>query len=125
MDHDVYWCITQDGWSIRNPKTGRVVAHVPSVAVINARFVVQEGGRQRVLRERRKNVHAYVRGQVALAIPPGMSQGRQIRYNPYEMDHFQWADDRTRVVACPMIIFDRDGKVYALDQVPSPNGTAA
>lgn len=43
-------------------RRGLVVAHVESVALHGARFVVQEAGRQRVLRDRRKNVHAFVEG---------------------------------------------------------------
>jgi hypothetical protein len=43
---------------------GRVISHPTLVAIRDASFVVQEDGRQRVIREKQKNVHAFVRGQL-------------------------------------------------------------
>jgi hypothetical protein len=41
---------------------GRVVARPKGILLKNVRFVVQPKGRERVLQEGRKNVHAFVRG---------------------------------------------------------------
>ena len=41
---------------------GKTVAIRPVVLLFNVKFVVREGGRQRVLREKRKNFHAYAKG---------------------------------------------------------------
>jgi len=41
---------------------GRVIAHRDSLHLQDAEFKVSEKGRQRVIRERRKNVHAGVVG---------------------------------------------------------------
>tara|TARA_R100001086_G_C11756193_1_gene236794 strand:- start:80 stop:493 length:414 start_codon:yes stop_codon:yes gene_type:complete len=41
---------------------GRVVDHRDQVLIHNAEFRVREGGRQRVIKERKKNVHAFVVG---------------------------------------------------------------
>lgn len=59
--------------------------------------MVQEAGRQRVLRERRKNVHAFVTcspghfqimKQDAFLAPLGEG-AEYVRYNPYESDCFR------------------------------------
>lgn len=73
---------------------GRVLTHEHAVYLAAPRFVVQPAGRQKVLREQRKNVHAFVRGQCL-----GFSQGnlvgyegyedwKQATYNPYKFDSF-------------------------------------
>ena len=49
--------------ALEGAKKGRVVAHVNDAIVYNPTFKVSEAGRQRVLRERKKNVHAGVVGQ--------------------------------------------------------------
>lgn len=58
----VYWNLTKKIWSVRNEKTGRIVAHLPELTVQNCNFVVSQAGRERVIREKSKNVHAGVRG---------------------------------------------------------------
>lgn len=50
--------------SIKDRKTRLVVAHSDQVTLVNATTVVNESGRQRVLTEKKKNVHAYIRGQI-------------------------------------------------------------
>lgn len=74
---------------------GKVIAHRDVVVLENCKFKVSEAGRQRVLREKRKNVHAGVTGVwdevskrdeadfVALSI-----LGRQVTYNPYKYASF-------------------------------------
>ena len=52
-------------WSIRScmkENRGRVIGYSPIAVIDNAEFIVQPAGRARVLREKRKHVHAFVRG---------------------------------------------------------------
>lgn len=61
----IYWNLHRACWSIKaleGPSRGRVVAHASDWQVTDATFKVSEAGRQRVLREQRKNVHAGVVG---------------------------------------------------------------
>ena len=63
---DIYFNLHKRVWSLRSRKSGIVIAHARAViAAQGGRFVVQEAGRQRALRERRKNVHAFVRADFA------------------------------------------------------------
>lgn len=78
------------------------MARLHRVLLGNAVFQVNEAGRQRVLKEKRKNVHAFVIGRIAndAYTPKGEicgacgidENGRDlpwtVRYNPYEDGHF-------------------------------------
>jgi len=50
--------------SIQDLSTGLVLGHASAVDLQEASFIVREAGRQQVIKEKRKNVHAFVRGKV-------------------------------------------------------------
>lgn len=57
--------------ALEGPSKGKVVAHTLALALSDCRFVVSEAGRQRVLREQAKNVHAAIQGTItAIACAP-------------------------------------------------------
>lgn len=64
----VYWNLHQGCWSVQDARTRRVIGHATQLLVRDAKFNVSEAGRQRVLRERKKNVHAFVVGDLEAAI---------------------------------------------------------
>lgn len=68
----------------------RVIGYMDGMTLRDARFTVSESGRQRVLREGVKNVHAHVSGFVEadVALPLG-GDGYPLRYNPYRNAKFQ------------------------------------
>lgn len=70
----------------KTPKGWRVAAHLETLVLDDARFIVKESGRQRVIREKRKNVHAYVEG--VLSDRPINEEGLPVFYNPYRFDAF-------------------------------------
>jgi len=78
-------------WSVLDRTTRRVKDIISSALVKNVRFVVQPAGRARVIKEGRKNVHAFVRGDL-LVKNVGNSSAvdglTKVSYNPYEADHF-------------------------------------
>lgn len=63
MRVEVYFNLHKYVWSVRSAKTGRVILHTDKVHIRNPEFVVRQAGRERVLREGKKNVHAFVRGE--------------------------------------------------------------
>lgn len=67
---------------------GRVIAHRAALNLTDAVFKVSEAGRQRVLREKRKNVHAGVVGQWIDVDHPLQQGGRAVTYNPYKYSTF-------------------------------------
>ena len=74
--------------SVRDTKTRRVVAHVKSITLFDCTFKVSDKGRQRVLRDRQKNVHAGVQGtwmKDTMLLTAGL---KRVIYNPYKYETF-------------------------------------
>lgn len=88
---EVYRNLHNGKWSVRDCRTGLVVAHVDECSVFDARLVVQPAGRAKVKREGRKNVHAFVRGYIYNPTPAWTLTRRYmqaITYNPYKYASF-------------------------------------
>ena len=93
----VYFNLHKKCFSIKaleGDRKGRVVAHSTTVLLEGCKFKVSEAGRQRVLREKRKNVHAGVTGtwinadRVESCYEFLSMVGRQVSYNPYKYSSF-------------------------------------
>lgn len=93
----VYFNLHRKCFSIKaleGANKGRVVAHRDDVLLFDGTFKVSEAGRQRVLKEQRKNVHAGVVGQWdetgtdLITIDRVTTIGTPITYNPYKYDSF-------------------------------------
>jgi hypothetical protein len=76
---------------------GRVVAHVPEVALKDVNFRVNEAGRQRVLQEKRKNVHAFVEGTFQHNPDGSQLLPQGVTYNPYKYTSFVRAHDKSPI----------------------------
>lgn len=87
---EVYRNLHFDGviWSVRCCKTKIVLGHTSTIVLRDAELVVQPAGNKKVRKQKRKNVHAFVRGY--------MFDGRLIRthkfrpatYDPYKHTTF-------------------------------------
>ena len=70
-----------------------VVAHVGSFLMRNVTFKVNEKARQRVILEKKKNVHAFITGTLlSVNESPLFRVDQKITYNPYKYDSFVFAD---------------------------------
>lgn len=71
---------------------GKVIDRVHRILLADAEFKVSEAGRQRVLREKRKNVHAFVTGIIVDSACGIDKDGKDLpvhmSYNPYKGAHF-------------------------------------
>lgn len=88
----VYFNLTRKCLSVvalEGVSKGRVVAYTDEVQLTNVSFVVREGGRQRVLATKQKNVHAFVVGRLAEQVKV---EGERVTYNPYKYSTFVKAD---------------------------------
>tara|TARA_R100000808_G_scaffold24448_1_gene56335 strand:- start:1925 stop:2323 length:399 start_codon:yes stop_codon:yes gene_type:complete len=99
---DVYYNLHRKCLSVKDRDTGLVVKHTHAIRIKvskhigTVRFIVSEKGRKRVLKEGRKNVHAYVRGAVSLGNTPSLEERklqkpktlRRVTYNPYKYETF-------------------------------------
>lgn len=77
---------------------GRVKYHATIVLLKDCTFKVSEAGRQRVLREKRKNVHAFVCGElIVMDLPLTLDNPKPISYNPYKYNSFVLKDTEERI----------------------------
>ena len=112
----VYRNLHKGCWSVRYK--GKVVEHAPRLYVDEAEFKVNEAGRQRVIAEKKKNVHAFIVSEsrpLRLGTIPFSVQRNldEVTYNPYQYDSFVWADDETRAEAPGDLVLTDAGKVFA------------
>lgn len=85
---------------------GYVVAHVDSITLDGVLFKVNEAGRQRVLREKKKNVHAFVTGTVTgVNAPPRGAV--PVSYNPYKGASFTLPDGQAIMAAGTVTVTTR------------------
>lgn len=64
------------------------VEHTNEIFIRNATFKVSEAGRQRVLKQKRKNVHAFILGERFPFIPKSFVYRDEVSYNPYKGENF-------------------------------------
>jgi len=91
---EVYRNLHKKCWSVR--QGGKVKVHTSYICLQDVKFVVQPAGREKVLREQKKNVHAFVKGYLishktindgwrGLSIAWTMDV---VTYNPYKHPYF-------------------------------------
>ena len=112
MRVDVYWNTTKQTWSIRHK--GRVIGHGRRVVLADAEWIVRPAGRERVRATGHKNVHAWVRGEIAPTLSFADSKER-VRYNPYDDEQFH-TDSGEIVENSPFAILDK-GIAWRTDSV--------
>ena len=126
----VYFNLHRKLWSVQSRKTQRVLYHTDVLLLYNCKFIVRQAGRKRVLKEKRKNVHAGVAGeldwanatrcsrrfrQASFRIPHGFEAPVPVTYNPYKYESFVRKDNLepvTRANFCSMDVHNND-KVLA------------
>jgi len=131
---DVYFNLTKKLYSIRareGQHKGRVIGHCKSVVMQNVSFKVSQASRNRVLRDKQKNVHAVARGVLVLATGEGFTvnpdqvapidrlkqNGKPFTYCPYRSGSFQTVEsDGTHrdVETASELILDTSGNRYLI-----------
>jgi hypothetical protein len=88
----VYWNSNRKCWSIKaleGEHKGRVIRHEPYVYMHSVKFKVSQAGRHRVLKEKRKNVHAGIVGYVcSTPMHTYLWNQVQVTYNPHRDENF-------------------------------------
>jgi hypothetical protein len=112
--------------ALEGPNKGRVVAHNEEILLHNVSFKVSEAGRQRVLKEKKKNVHAGAVGYwhpltyTKRALDTIMSIGTPVTYNPYKYDGFVKLIGEDKVsIARSAALFVRNNKGYIVAEYPN------
>ena len=108
----VYRNLHKNCWSIR--QGGLIVQHCSEVSLQCVRFLVGEMGRQRVLREKRKNVHAGISGYITNNLKD-TSHGVPVVYNPYKYKTFIRALDSEPIKFSAYASLSIDNGVFAFE----------
>jgi hypothetical protein len=89
----------------------KVVRHSNLIILENVRFKVSESGRQRVIKEKKKNVHAFVIGNECN--DPMVIEDGKIFYNPYKFSSF--VDEKLNPVdSAPKVCIQGNKEGYSI-----------
>ena len=121
----VYYNLHKHKWSVKDVKTGRVIGHYYDVSLYNAKFKVSEAGRARVLKEKRKNVHAGVEGYLTTDVLArkmdgtilweSQSERHRVTYDPYKYETFVTVSDKEpihKAYFVRMVAYGKDWKGF-------------
>jgi hypothetical protein len=98
----------KDFWSVK--QDGIVRFHCRCIFLKDVVFLVNEKVRQRVVQNKRKEVHAYVQGFIC---DISFTDGYEVTYNPYKCQRFV-TGDRSAISADRACLVKRNGmKVFA------------
>ena len=103
----VYRNLHKDQWSLM--VRGIVQEHAKRVVLTNVEFRVRPAGHAKVLRDKRKNVHAFAvgtvgyQGDVSLALNTG-NWGVEVGYNPYKGATFYRKDTGAPIAGARVVL---------------------
>ncbi len=110
---EVYKNLHTGLWSVRDPRTKRVIGHTDQIFLREVDFTVQRGGRDRARRDKQRNVHAWVRGRVTTK--PGKGQAHEFTYNPFIYNSFVYRDDHSPIWQSHRVELRKDGRAYSVE----------
>jgi len=110
---EVHYNLHEGGFSITNVKSGLVVARAPYVSLIDVTTKVSESGRQRVLREQSKNVHAKIVGFYTEK-EMDMSGANVMTYNPYKYSSFVDKETKEPVLKASLVKCFEKNALYVI-----------
>lgn len=105
-------------WSVKNKQTRRVIHHEFDLLLKDCWFTVQQGGQSKVRQLNRKNVHAWVNGQLVWSggFPTWLDLTR-VRYNPYDTDFFEVDPHGKAIAASQYVYFRSNGTIYSAGKI--------
>jgi hypothetical protein len=100
----VYFNLHKKVWSVR--QDGKIVEHTKYIMLKDARYLVGQAGRKKVLEEKRKNVHAGVSGYVVDRVPNVPDFCTTVHYNPYKNETFISHATERPMIWSPHVVMD-------------------
>ena len=95
---EVYYNLHKHCFSVK--QGGVVVGHCSEIHLRDVQFKVSEAGRQRVIKEQKKNVHATVNGYIRTIDQTNNTKMVNATYNPYRFQQFVFGVDDTPLNWC-------------------------
>lgn len=92
---------------------GKVIGHPVSILCSDCTLVVSENGRKKVIRDKRKNVHAYISAEhyIDITQPIDVSSYQEVYYNPYTTKTFVMKTSSEPIVNSPIVLL-HENRVY-------------
>lgn len=101
---DVYRNLRAGGFSVKHK--GKVIAVNDHVVLSDVKFIVSQASRKRVLKDKRRNVHAVVRGLlVGTGFKVTSNYDGEGYYNPYKHDSFVDKDSGVKLEEAKLVFF--------------------
>ncbi len=120
----VYYNLHKKTFSVQYK--GRIILYADYVKLGNVEFRVREGGKEKVRQEMRKNVHAFVIGdlldycQYPCENMPPETNDKVITYNPYKYDSFVKKDTEEPIFNANEIdMINTKNKIFHINEVVS------
>lgn len=82
----------------------KVVGHVTDLALEQISFTVRESGRQRVISQQQKNVHAFAKGVLVAQADPDLDCPVHLAYDPYRNSTFVERHSQQPIVQCRYLV---------------------
>ena len=102
---EVFYNLHKKIWSVRH--RGVVLEHTTGIELDEVSLDVQPAGNARVRREKRKNVHAFVRGKRVEPWKVSCDKNwKEITYNPYKHKTFVFKDTGKPVKKAERVVMD-------------------
>ena len=113
----IYRNLHTGGFSIKY--RGRVISRPMQFIATNVTFKVNESGRQRVIKEKQKNVHAYattLSEPVILKYDIRVNSNNEVSYNPYKTNYF-FNKINNQPITKVDILVGIDGKIFKTEEM--------
>jgi hypothetical protein len=116
----VYYNLHKHTFSIRY--NGRVIAHTDYIKLVDVEFRVRQGGREKVLQDKMKNVHSFVIGTLVdyCKYPcedmPSEPNNNIVTYKPYKYNSFVMKDTEEPVYKADIVkMINSKNKIFIIN----------
>ena len=100
-------------------KSYLVVGHTDNLVLEYPRFYVSDAGRNRVIKEQSKNVHAWAIGRLLSPNLTNLPPLQEIFYCPYTQSHFTWKESREAIITADLFVVI-DNQVLCSTSIQQP-----
>jgi len=95
-------------WTVWDKDKKKHLFYTDSITLENAKFIVMEDKRKKVIKSRKRFPHAWIIGTISKET---LKSKKEITYNPFKDSHFQ--SKGKNVTRRKIVHFEDNGKVYA------------
>lgn len=102
----VYRCLVRSGNIYSIKQNGHVVGHTEELTLRDVNFHVNKKGRERCLKQKQRNVHAWVTGTIN---DKNVDCKNKLHYNPYKADYFRTEEKDSELLFSKYLTINKTG----------------